>query len=63
MFKETHSFEMFGFVAFAAYNILADKFVCKEKLNHEQKIALIKTRTRGCTWGPFQNCYRKEKAA
>lgn len=44
---------MFAYVAFAAYNILADKFITKEKMTHEQKIAFIKSRTRGCTWGPF----------
>ncbi|KAL4504006.1 hypothetical protein ABPG72_022636 [Tetrahymena utriculariae] len=61
MFQDTHAFEVFGFVAFKQYDILANKLMTKENLTHEQKVEFVKSRVRACTWGPFKNVQSSSK--
>lgn len=64
VFRGTHAFEMFFLVVLGAWDELAKKFVDlkgeKEgkPMSHEEKIKLLQSRVRNCTWGP-----RTEKAA
>lgn len=58
-FRTTHAFEIFGMSVARDYDALASKFVDlhgekdgNTPLTHDEKVALMKERLRGCWWGP-----------
>lgn len=52
IFRGTHAMEVFFLAILKQYDVFAEKFVdLNDKMTHEQKLQLVKTRIQTCTWG------------